>query len=163
MVEIVDTETPMDEETPIVGEQHQETNSNGEMEMVHDHGMMDHGHEDIDPNHNPHSNGSGKHGEHMAAMDLFPENVATHIAVKDGSWFSARTWQNNKIPGGNAKVLIPQGRHILYDQQSNTRLHSVRVDGLLHFSSQKKIKNGCRYSPHQYVRDSVGWLDIKPS
>ena len=40
--------------------------------------------------------------EHLALMDLAPLADATHVAVKDGSWFDPATWANGEAPGDGA-------------------------------------------------------------
>jgi G8 domain/Bacterial Ig domain len=71
---------------------------------------------------------------------LVPQEDATHVAVKNGSWFSTSTWQGGVIPGNNARVVISSGIDVVYDQQSNSRLFTVRVDGTLRFSTTQNSR-----------------------
>jgi hypothetical protein len=87
------------------------------------------------PEDHAHSDDPGKAAEHEAVMELVPRSEATHIAVSDGDWFDPGTWYNGQIPGEGAKVLIPEGIHVHYDDVSDARLFTVRVDGELHFDS----------------------------
>lgn len=73
--------------------------------------------------------------EHMAVLNLVPVSAATHVAVKDGSWFDPATWANGQVPGAGAKVLIPQGVTVDYDGKSAASLFTVRVDGELDFAT----------------------------
>lgn len=75
--------------------------------------------------------------DHMAALALVPVGDATHVAVKDGSWFDPSTWANGQVPGDGAKVVIPEGVSVLYDGQSNASIFTVRVDGELDFATNK--------------------------
>ncbi|HHP7232479.1 MAG TPA: DUF4347 domain-containing protein, partial [Xenococcaceae cyanobacterium] len=78
--------------------------------------------------------------EHMELLNLVPQSLATNVAVKNGSWFNASTWQDGKVPGNNADVLIPEGLTVVYDAQSEARLDTLRVDGKLEFSSNRDTK-----------------------
>ncbi len=73
--------------------------------------------------------------EHNAVLDLVAPSEATHIAIAHGSWFSPENWHNGEIPGDGAKVLIPDGVYMEYDQVSDTRLFTLRVDGQLDFAT----------------------------
>jgi hypothetical protein len=68
-------------------------------------------------------------------MKLVPRAQATHIAIKSGSWFDPATWYQGRIPGDDARVLIPEGAHVTYDGEGSARLFTVRVDGHLHFAT----------------------------
>ncbi len=87
-----------------------------------------------------HDSDSALFGEHMELLDLVPRDEATHIAVKDGSWFDASTWHNGEIPGDDAKALIPEGIAVEYDQMSDARLFTVRVDGDIDFATDASSK-----------------------
>ena len=71
---------------------------------------------------------------HAPFLNLVPHSNATHIAVNDGNWFDPNTWQNGNVPDYNADVLIPEGVEVFYDQESDARIHTIRVDGSLTFS-----------------------------
>ncbi|MGF1498212.1 MAG: G8 domain-containing protein [Elainellaceae cyanobacterium] len=86
---------------------------------------------------NQHSGNPEKHREHMALLDLLPHKDATHRAVKSGSWFDASTWADGKVPGNGAKVLIPKGVSVTYDNESDARLDVVRVDGEVAFAHNR--------------------------
>ena len=76
----------------------------------------------------------------MALLNLVPHSKASHVAVKDGSWFDASTWEGGKIPENGANVLIPKGIKVSYNQQSDARLETVRLDGTLTFASGANTK-----------------------
>ena len=71
---------------------------------------------------------------HHSSLNLLSHSQATHVAVNNGAWFNPNTWQNGKIPGDGADVLIPQGRRVFYGQKSDARLDTLRVDGTLKFA-----------------------------
>ena len=85
--------------------------------------------------HQAHVDEPGKQSEHAAIHSLITPHNATHTAVKNGSWFDASTWKGGKIPGANAKVVIPKGITVDYDSVSNIRLFGLRVDGQIDFAT----------------------------
>lgn len=87
-----------------------------------------------------HGTDPGKATEHEAVMELVPRGDATHVAVSGGDWFDPATWHNGEIPGDGAMVLIPEGIHVHYDDVSDARLFTLRVDGELHFDSHSNSK-----------------------
>jgi hypothetical protein len=78
--------------------------------------------------------------EHAALMALVPESSVTHVATKSGSWFDPKTWQGGVVPSDGANVLISRGVRVTYNQQSETRLKTVRLDGILEFAHNKNTK-----------------------
>lgn len=75
--------------------------------------------------------------DHAAIMALVPVSAATHVAVKDGSWFDPSTWANGIIPGEGARVLIPDGVAVSYDGESAASIKTIRVDGALDFATER--------------------------
>lgn len=75
--------------------------------------------------------------EHAALMALVPLEDATHVAVENGTWFATATWQSGRIPGADAKVLIPEGVTVTYDEVADAPLFSLRVDGDLTFATDR--------------------------
>ena len=75
---------------------------------------------------------SSHNDDDAAILALCPHDEATHIAVADGSWTSAATWLNGEVPSHGARVLIPNGRTVTYNNSTeHLRLDWVRVDGVL--------------------------------
>jgi hypothetical protein len=72
--------------------------------------------------------------EHAALLALVPRSEATHVAVRDGSWFDPATWSDGRIPDAHARVLIPEAISVTYDGESDASLFTVRVDGELLFA-----------------------------
>jgi hypothetical protein len=75
--------------------------------------------------------------DHDAVMALVPVSSATHVAVKDGSWFDPATWAGGDIPGDGAHVVIPAGVAVAYDGESPASILTVRVDGALDFATDR--------------------------
>ncbi|WP_299489972.1 G8 domain-containing protein [Acaryochloris sp. IP29b_bin.137] len=88
----------------------------------------------------PHPDQPGLHAEHSALLDLVPHAQVTHKAIHNGSWFDPNTWEGGQIPGDDAKVLIPTGLHIAYDQESTARIDTLRVDGTLQFAADQNTQ-----------------------
>lgn len=87
------------------------------------------------PEENSHEPGSEMSEEHMAALDLVARPEATHVAIGSGAWDDPDNWYGGNVPGDGAKVLIPEGVKLTYDQVSDARLFTVRVDGELDFAT----------------------------
>ncbi|MEM6253476.1 MAG: G8 domain-containing protein [Cyanobacteria bacterium P01_D01_bin.156] len=87
-----------------------------------------------------HPDDPSKQSEHTAAHNLITHQNATHRAIKSGSWFDPKTWAGGRIPGQNAKVFVPDGIKVNYDNVSNTRLFGLRVDGHLDFATNADTK-----------------------
>ncbi|MEL6261102.1 MAG: G8 domain-containing protein [Cyanobacteria bacterium J06626_6] len=81
-----------------------------------------------------------RHKDHSALQNLIDATQATHTAIRSGAWSNPRTWQNGKVPGSNAKVLIGEGTTVTYDQESNTRIQTVVIEGNLRFSTDRNTK-----------------------
>ena len=78
--------------------------------------------------------------EHAALFALVPRDQATHVAIKNGSWFDTATWADERIPSEGARVLIPEAIAVNYDGVSDTSLFTVRVDGKLLFASDHNTR-----------------------
>jgi hypothetical protein len=78
--------------------------------------------------------------EHGKLLDLVPRAEATHVAIANGDWFDPDTWYEGRIPGADAKVLIPAGVSVTYDGESDVSLFTVRVDGELSFATDRNTK-----------------------
>lgn len=81
-----------------------------------------------------HAADSVKMTEHMQVLDLVSPAEATHIAIGNGSWFDPDNWHNGEVPGDDAMVVIPSNVWMEYDNESDARLFTVRVDGQLDFA-----------------------------
>lgn len=74
---------------------------------------------------------------HMAALELVPRAEASHIAINHGDWNDPSTWHNGRVPGDNARVLIPEGISVGYSAENDASIRTVRVDGVLHFATDE--------------------------
>ncbi len=90
-----------------------------------------------DPRGAPAALDAAMQADHRAVMALVPVSAATHVAVKDGSWFDPATWANGEVPGEGARVLIPAGVAVLYDGESEASVKTIRVDGALDFATDR--------------------------
>jgi hypothetical protein len=88
----------------------------------------------------PHTDDPAKQSEHLAVLDLVPTSSATHIAIKSGSWFDPTIWQNGEVPKDNADVWIKPEVAVTYDAQSEARIHTIRLDGILEFAEDRSTK-----------------------
>lgn len=81
------------------------------------------------------------HG-HSYVESLVPHSAVTHIAVNNSSWFDpqTQTWQGGEVPVSDANVLIEQGVQVTYDQKSDARIKTIRIDGKLGFTQHKDTK-----------------------
>jgi hypothetical protein len=72
--------------------------------------------------------------EHTALFDLVDDCSATHVAVADGAWGEAKTWDKKSVPGAGARVVIPKERAVtvaaIHDRE---RVDWIRIDGTLRF------------------------------
>jgi hypothetical protein len=92
------------------------------------------------PEAHAHGDDAGKAREHMALLELVPRSEATHIAIRDGDWFDPATWYQGRIPGADARVLIPESVSVSYDGVSDVSLFTVRVDGELAFATDANTR-----------------------
>src|SRR5947208_16417070 len=75
-----------------------------------------------------------KQEEHAALFDLVNDKAATHVAVANGGWGDAKTWNKGTIPGAGARVVIPRDRTItIAGSYEKDRVDWLRVDGTLRF------------------------------
>ena len=88
----------------------------------------------------PHSQQSQHESGHLALLDLVPHTQITYKAIQNGSWFDPNTWEGGKIPGDDAKVLIPTSMQVTYDQESTARIATLRVDGTLQFAADQNTQ-----------------------
>src|SRR5829696_7130660 len=54
-----------------------------------------------------HQGHPAKLDEHAAFLQLVPSCLATHFAVKSGAWTDPETWRDGKVPGTEARVVVP--------------------------------------------------------
>ena len=91
-----------------------------------------------------HAMGPGDHTSMMAddtaIAGLIPHDEITHLALADGDWTSTATWRGGRVPTCGAKVLIPIGVAVTYDEGGFVRLDSLRVDGVLETSLTKDTR-----------------------
>src|SRR6056297_3547992 len=83
------------------------------------------------------SQDSGHHAHMEQANALADPADASHVAVNSGAWSDPDTWEGGRVPGAEARVLVPQGVEVVYDVSDAVPLETVRVDGTLSWSRMK--------------------------
>lgn len=85
-----------------------------------------------------HPGDSVRQEEHSALFELVADENATHIAIADGVWGDANTWDKKSVPTAGARVVIPKDKKVtVAARHDSQRLDWVRVDGVLHFDPAK--------------------------
>ncbi len=82
----------------------------------------------------------GKLTEHIAIFEFVDYSKATHAAIASGRWNDPGTWYHGRIPTSCANVVIPDGITVQFDSVIETRINTVRVDGVLAFSTATSSK-----------------------
>ena len=75
-----------------------------------------------------------------AILALVSDDQATHFADSSGHWSQPSTWQNNIVPGNNARVVIPAEFTVTVNQNLSADLKTIRVDGVLRFASDQNTR-----------------------
>jgi len=77
-------------------------------------------------------------------LDKIPRFCApaliTDTAVQSGDWSNPSTWSTNRVPGNDAKVLIPTKITVTYDVQTNTEIDCIEVVGHLTFATDRDTR-----------------------
>ncbi|WP_299312164.1 carbohydrate-binding protein [uncultured Aquimarina sp.] len=71
---------------------------------------------------------------------LIPENTATHIATKNGNWTDSSIWNSGSVPGLSSIVVIPSGRTVNYNGNSDAHVFAIRNDGTIEFKAPNGVK-----------------------
>ncbi|MEL6475712.1 MAG: G8 domain-containing protein [Pseudomonadota bacterium] len=122
---------------------HHEDDADGDDDHDH-HGHGDHDEMDAhepgedfvydDPHAPHHGHGDDAHAHHTGPIQaLVSAEDATHFAIADGDWFDPGIWANGEVPGDDARVIVIEGVEVTYAGESDARLATVRVDGVLDF------------------------------
>ena len=91
----------------------------------------------------------GKHNKNRSSDDYMVThtdrvpNFAKKFTVKNirnGRWFDPSIWSTGEIPKENEIVQIAEGTRVLYDQQSDTKVDSIGVEGKLVFAHDKNTR-----------------------
>lgn len=84
--------------------------------------------------HNAHPGDPVRQIEHAALFELVADEHATHVAVADGNWGDAKTWDAKSVPASGAKVIVPKDKCVVVSGlHDGERLDWIRVDGVLRF------------------------------
>ncbi len=123
-------------------------------------------HQHCDDPHPGHADDEHKEDEHQALLALFPTSDEPGVveAVEDGSWFSPQTWSTGEVPHDGARVLIPCGRVIWYDEVSEARIDRVGVEGILHFHPHvdtKLVTDTLLTAPHSVLTIGINGVPVR--
>ena len=88
----------------------------------------------------PHANNVVMRTEHLALFDLVRYSNVTHTAIASGDWTNPRIWPEGRVPPNDANVLIPHHVDVTVDAEVPQRLHTIRVDGGLHFATDRDTR-----------------------
>jgi hypothetical protein len=76
--------------------------------------------------------------EHSALFELVADENATHVAIANGPWGNAATWDKKSVPVAGARVVIPKDKIVtVAGRYDSERLDWIRVDGVLRFDPTK--------------------------
>lgn len=68
-------------------------------------------------------------------LGLCPTADVTHQAIASGSWSDSTIWNDGTVPGNKAKVWIPEGITVTYDDgATGPNLMWLLIDGIFQFS-----------------------------
>lgn len=95
-------------------------------------------------------------GEHIALFTLIDSADVTNVAVQDGSWSDPSIWSTGSVPSDGDRVLIHNTVLVTYDQQSDSPLEWLRVDGVLTFQHDAPT----RIVVETFVSDPRGTINV---
>ncbi len=75
--------------------------------------------------------------EHGALFDLVRYEDATHWAVQSGDWQHAATWEDEEIPGDDARIVIAEDVVVTLSTVNGPVYYTIRVDGKLTFATDR--------------------------
>src|SRR5262249_15047226 len=62
------------------------------------------------------------------------------LCEHSGRWSEATTWQDGHIPAQGDSVLIPAGKEVLYDVQSEQAIRLLKIAGALRFATDRDTR-----------------------
>jgi len=70
------------------------------------------------------------------------DNHAHHVhfsitSVTDGDWLDAKTWDPDRVPKNNDRVLIRRGTSVRYNVKSNDVIRLLQIVGTLRFADDR--------------------------
>ncbi|MGY5351279.1 T9SS type A sorting domain-containing protein [Wenyingzhuangia sp. IMCC45533] len=71
---------------------------------------------------------------------MIPNNVFTHVAVRNGAWNRASTWDTNSVPRTGALVRIPNGITINYNANSNEHIFVIKNEGQFNINGNSNAR-----------------------
>ena len=78
--------------------------------------------------------------EHKAVLDLVPTSAAKKQVLKSGAWSSPAIWSGGVLPKAGENILVPAGKSLFVDVESDVSLGTMRVDGTISFATNKNVR-----------------------
>src|SRR5262245_4015668 len=68
------------------------------------------------------------------------EPPAVSRSARSGPWSAAATWEDGRVPGVGARVLVREGHTVKYDIASDKAIRAINVAGTLTFATEKDTR-----------------------
>jgi hypothetical protein len=78
------------------------------------------------------------------------EPAAIIRSVQSGPWSAQATWEQGRVPGAGARVLIRTGHTVVYDVKSDQVIRAINIAGVLTFD------------PERDTRLDIGLIAVRP-
>src|SRR5262249_43009830 len=91
------------------------------------------------------------------------EPPAVSRSARSGPWSAAATWEDGRVPGAGARVLVREGHAVVYDIVSDKAIRAINVAGTMTFATDRdtrldvgliKIQAGEEYSEEGFDCDA---------
>ena len=82
----------------------------------------------------------------LAALAVFlivqvrAEDTTIIRTVRDGAWSDASTWENGKVPGAGAVVLVRTAHRVIYDVKAEHPIRALHISGSVSFDPEKDTR-----------------------
>lgn len=76
----------------------------------------------------------------QAMFDLVPLTRVDRTVVQSGRWSQASTWSGGQLPQDGENIHVPLGKKLIVNVIDDTRINTLRVDGILKFPSRRNTK-----------------------
>jgi hypothetical protein len=74
-----------------------------------------------------------------SGVDKRPSTAVIRSA-RSGQWSATATWEEGRVPGAGARVLIREGHTVAYDIASDKAIRAINVAGTLTFATDKDTR-----------------------
>ena len=76
--------------------------------------------------------------EYYMVLDLV--NTITAESVDSGAWNDSHTWKGGVVPADGARVLIHKNHRVTINEELNTHIRTIKVEGELAFNPHKNTR-----------------------